>query len=96
MMWYEWLPYVSTALAILGALWGFYRRALRPALRTLAAVHELAEAQLQANGGSSLVDRVADTQARMAVLEDEVCRNRQRLDALDARHPVRAPETRPP
>lgn len=54
-----WLGGLATAAM---AIW----KALIPAARSIVAMHALLEAQLRANGGGSLVDRVARTDTAVA------------------------------
>lgn len=67
-----------------------WQKALRPGLRAtraaymaLAAVHELIEAQLRPNGGTSLVDRVGRIEIRQDETEHHVSCIRRHLGARE-------------
>ena len=69
----EFMQFVITGITFLtatsGAVWWLYRKAIKPFVVRLTAMVELVEAQLTPNHGSSLVDRVNQTQKGVARLE---------------------------
>lgn len=87
----EYLTMAGGAMAI-GASVIAWLRFIRPGWRAAKrlyqgamAVHELIEAQLRPNGGSSLVDRVAEQGTALARVEKRLESGDARFDAHEAR-----------
>lgn len=80
------LVVVGAAAAVVGAVWKSWGPG-RQAIDAIEASAELIQAQLTANGGSSLLDRVSRIDDRVASIEDRLVKGEDRFAAIEARLP---------
>lgn len=77
---------IGAAAAVVGAVWKSWGPG-RQAIDAIEAAAELIQAQLTANGGSSLLDRVSRIDDRVASIEDRLVKGEDRFAAIEARLP---------
>jgi hypothetical protein len=78
----QWFELVVAGVAAVGAMGLAWKKWLRPAYRRVSAVMALISAQLQPNGGSSVVDRLE----RIEQSQQLSLRHFRRLESKDRVH----------